>query len=94
LPHHYGIIISSHAKIGKNCTIFQQVTIGDSHSRNSPNEASTIIIGNDVLIGAGAKILGNVVIGDNVRIGANAVVISNIPSNCTAVGVPAHIIKM
>ena len=87
LPHHLnGIIISHYAKIGKNCTIYQQVTIAQDEN----NKAATI--GDNVSIGAGAKIIGNVTIGDNVRIGANAVVIKDVPSDCTAVGVPARII--
>ena len=87
LPHHLnGIIISHYAKIGKNCTIHQQVTIAQDEN----NRAATI--GDNVLIGAGAKIIGDVTIGDNVKIGANAVVVKDIPSNCTAVGVPARII--
>ena len=88
LPHHLnGIIISHYAKIGKNCIIYQQVTIAeDGHQR-----AATI--GDNVSIGAGAKILGNITIGDNVKIGANAVVTKDIPSNCIAVGVPARIIS-
>ena len=87
LPHHLnGIIISHYAKIGKNCTIYQQVTIAQDEN----NMAATI--GDNVIIGAGAKIIGNVKIGDNVKIGANAVVTKDIPSNSTAVGVPARII--
>lgn len=88
LPHHLnGIIISHYAKIGKNCTIYQQVTIAQDEN----NKSATI--GDNVLIGAGAKIIGNITIGDNVKIGANAVVLKDIPSNCTAVGVPARIIN-
>ncbi|MFI3170198.1 MAG: serine acetyltransferase [Faecalibacterium sp.] len=87
LPHHLnGIIVSHHAVIGKNCTIFQQVTIA-----NDENEKSATI-GDHVRIGAGAKIIGDVHIGDNVKIGANAVVVKDIPSNATAVGVPARVI--
>ena len=83
-----GIIISHYAHIGKNCKINQQVTIAEG-----PNKTPAATIGDNCFIGAGAKIIGNVVIGDNVKIGANAVVISDIPSNSTAVGVPARIIK-
>lgn len=87
LPHHLnGIIISHYAKIGKNCTIHQQVTIAQDEN----NESATI--GDNVFIGAGAKIIGKVKIGDNVKIGANAVVVKDIPANATAVGVPARII--
>ena len=84
LPHHLnGIIVSHYAQIGKNCTIFQLVTIAQDEN----NKAATI--GNNVIIGAGAKIIGDITIGDNVKIGANAVVTKDIPSNCTAVGIPA-----
>ena len=87
LPHHLnGIVISHYAKIGKNCTILQQVTIAQDEN----NKAATI--GDNVFIGVGAKIIGDVKIGDNVKIGANAVVVKDIPANSTAVGVPARII--
>ncbi|MBQ4145326.1 MAG: serine acetyltransferase [Clostridia bacterium] len=87
LPHHLnGIIISHYAKIGKNCTIHQQVTIAGG---DGPVSAT---IGDNVYIGAGAKIIGDVHIGDNVKIGANAVVVKDIPANATAVGVPARVI--
>lgn len=89
LPHHLnGIIISHYAKIGKNCTILQQVTISQGENETSAT------IGDNVMIGAGAKIIGNVKIGDNVKIGANAVVTKDIPSNSVAVGVPATVVKI
>ena len=74
---------------GGGCTILQQVTIADDPHK--PNKSATI--GDNVLIGAGARIIGEVKIGNNVKIGANAVVVSDIPDGCTAVGVPAKIIK-
>ncbi len=79
-----GIFISGGAKIGKNCTIFQQVTIGSNTLKGS-KKIGAPIIGDNVYIGAGAKIIGNVVIGDNVRIGANAIVVNDIPDNATVV---------
>ena len=82
-----GIIISHYARIGKKAIILQQVTISEG-----PNKTSATI-GDNCYIGAGAKIIGNVKIGDNVKIGANAVVVTDIPSNCTAVGVPARIVN-
>jgi serine O-acetyltransferase len=79
-----GIFISGGARVGTGCVIFQQVTIGsvtipDSKGRGAPN------IGNNVYIGAGAKIVGNVRVGDNVRVGANAVVHTDIPDNSVVV---------
>ena len=85
LPHGgIGVMIHPNAKIGNNVTIFHQVTLG---IKNQTGEAPTI--GNDVFIGAGAKILGNIKIGDNSVIGANAVVTKDVPPNSTAFGVPA-----
>lgn len=85
LPHHLnGIVISPYAKFGKNVTIFQQVTVGERMGK-APQ------FGDNVYIGAGAKIIGDIKIGNNVRIGANAVVIRNVPDNADAVGVPAKI---
>ena len=81
-----GIIVSHSAKIGKKVIICQQVTV----AQGPPGFPS---IGNNCLIGAGAKILGHVTIGDNVKIGANAVVSQDIPPNTTAVGVPAKIVS-
>jgi serine O-acetyltransferase len=85
--HHFGgIIIHSETVIGECCTIYHGVTLGD---RGGWGGAPCI--GNHVMIGAGAKILGDVTVGDNCRIGANAVVMTSIPPRCLAVGVPAVI---
>lgn len=84
-PHGlYGIFISEHAKIGKNCVIFQKVTIGANTILNSKGYGYPTI-GNNVYIGAGAKIIGNVRIGDNCRIGANTVVTKDMKPNTLAV---------
>ncbi|MCG6201302.1 serine acetyltransferase [Psychromonas antarctica] len=79
-----GVFISGAAKIGINCTIFQQVTIGSITFPDS-QKAGAPVLGNNVYIGAGAKIIGNVIVGDNVRVGANAVVYQNIPNNSIVV---------
>ena len=77
-PHgFYGIFISQRAKVGEGCVIYQQVTI--ILGGGAPT------IGNNCLIGAGAKIIGNVHVGNNVRIGANAIVVDDVPDNCTVV---------
>lgn len=83
LPHPSGIVIHPDARIGPNCLIFQQVTIGTRGEGGAP------VIGGHVDIGAGAKILGPVKIGNHAVIGANAVVMTDAPDNCMAVGIPA-----
>ena len=83
-PHgFYGIFISQRSKIGKGCIIYQQVTIGLNDLPGKRKGAPTI--GDNCLIGAGAKIIGNCQIGNNVRIGANAVITEDVPSNSTVV---------
>ena len=84
-PHSVGIVIHHMSKIGKNCRIYQNVTIGGGRGP---------IIGNNVFIGAGACVLGNVVIGDDCKIGANAVVLTDLPRGATAVGVPANVVRI
>lgn len=93
LPHGpVGIFISNGAKIGKNVVIFQQVTIGSNTLYGSPKIGSPTLEDN-VYIGAGAKIIGNVLIGINCRIGANAVVCCDLAPNCVAVQSPTRIIR-
>lgn len=88
LGHFGGIYIK--AKIGKNCTIAQQVVVG---YRGGFSGGGVPTLGDNVYVGSGAKIIGSVKIGNNVKIGANAVVTTDIPDNCTAVGIPAKIIQ-
>ena len=84
-PHaFYGIFISNAAKIGKGCTIFQGVTIGSNTLLDSKSSGAPVI-GDNVYIGAGAKIIGNVKIGNNVRIGAGCCVTRDVSDNCTVV---------
>ena len=82
-----GIIVFHYASIGKNATINQQVTIAGG------NKDEAVVIGDNVMIGAGAKIIGPCRIGNNVRIGANAVVAKDIPDNCTVVGTMRIIVR-
>lgn len=89
IDHQGGIVISGYSKFGNNCIIRNGVTVGIS----KVGENKAPIFGNNVDIGTGAKILGNIKIGNNVIIGANAVVIKDVPDNSIAVGIPAKIIK-
>lgn len=83
LPHPNGVVIHQRAVIGDDCMIMQQVTIGEIDAGPVP------ILGNNVYVGAGAKILGNVTVGDGAAIGANAVVLKDVPAGWVAVGIPA-----
>jgi len=89
IDHFGGIIISGFAHFGNNCIIRNGVTIG----LKNLDEKAAPVFGNDVNIGAGAKILGAITIGDNVDIGANAVVLQDVPAGSLAVGIPARIIS-
>ena len=86
------IVIHDNCIIGKNVTIMQGVTLGGNIGKLKKGRAAPII-GDNVFIGAGAKILGPVTVGDNCMIGANAVVVKDIPDNSVAVGIPAKVIK-
>lgn len=87
IDHFGGIVISGYAKFGNNCRIRNGVVVG----LKNLNDVAAPVLGNNVDIGTGAKILGSIRIGNNVNIGANAVVISDVPDNSIAVGVPAVI---
>lgn len=87
IEHSGGIVVSGFAKFGDNCRIRNGVVVGLSRVE----DPCAPIFGNNVDIGAGAKVLGPIHIGNNVLIGANAVVLTDVPDNCIAVGVPAVI---
>lgn len=87
--HHFGgIIFHSRVKMGEHCTIYHGVTFGDKGGYGEPPT-----VGNNVLVGTGAKILGDIYIGDNAIIGANAVVLKAVPNDVMVGGVPAKIIR-
>ena len=90
IDHFGGIVISGYAKFGDNCRIRNGVVVG----LKNVNDPCAPEIGDNVDIGAGAKVLGNIKIGNNVVIGANAVVLTDVPDNSIAVGVPAIVKKL
>ncbi len=91
IDHGMGIVIGETAEIGDDCLIYHGVTLGGT-GKDSGKRHPTI--GNNVLIGTGAKVLGPFTVGDNSRIAANSVVLSEIPADSTAVGVPARVVKI
>ena len=90
IDHGMGIVIGETAEIGDDCLIYHGVTLGGTGHDVGKRHPT---IGNNVLIGAGAKVLGPFKVGDNSRIAANSVVLTEIPSDSTAVGIPAKIVK-
>ena len=86
LIHSYGVVINSSVRGGRNVKLEHLVTIG-AEREESP------VLGDDVFLGAGSKIVGGVTIGSNVKIGANAVVVNDIPDGSTAVGIPAKVVS-
>ena len=90
IDHGMGVVIGETAEIGDNCTLYQGVTLGGTGKDVGKRHPT---LGNNVMVGAGAKVLGPFKIGDNTKIAANAVVLEEIPDNCTAVGIPAKIVK-
>jgi serine O-acetyltransferase len=90
LPHTVGTVIGAE-RIGSNCTIMQGVTLGSAEPDLNFTATTRPVIGDDVLIGAGAKVIGRVTVGDHAKIGANAVVLKDVPAHSLAVGVPATV---
>lgn len=91
IDHGMGIVIGETAIIGDNCTIYHGATLGGTG--NEKNKKRHPTTGNNVMVGSGAKILGNIKIGNNVKIGANAIVTKNIPDNTTVIKCNEIIIK-
>ncbi|HOX53931.1 MAG: serine O-acetyltransferase [Candidatus Omnitrophica bacterium] len=90
IDHGLGVVIGETSILGDNITLYQGVTLGGTGKEKGKRHPT---IGNNVVVGAGAKILGNIEVGDNSYVGANAVVIKNVPPNSTVVGVPGRITK-
>jgi len=90
IDHATGVVIGETAEIGDHVSIYQGVTLGGVATEKKKRHPT---IGNNVVIGAGATILGPITVGDNVRVGAGSVVVKSVPPNCTVVGIPAKIVK-
>jgi len=90
IDHGMGVVIGETTIIGDNVTLYQGVTLGGTGKQKTKRHPT---LGNNVVVGAGAKVLGNITIGDNSYIGSNAVVVKDVPANSTIVGVPGRITK-
>ena len=90
IDHGTGVVIGETTEIGDDCILYQGVTLGGTGKDKGKRHPT---LGNNVMVGAGAKVLGPIKIGNNVRIAAGAVVLDEIPDNCTAVGVPARVVR-
>ena len=90
IDHGMGVVIGETAVIGDNCLLYQGVTLGGTGKDKGKRHPT---LGSNVLVGSGAKVLGPFRVGNNVKIAANAVVLNEIPDDCTAVGVPARIVR-
>ena len=91
IDHGMGVVIGETTVIGDNCTIYQNVTLGGTGKDTGKRHPT---LGNNVLVGSGAKVLGPFTVGANARIAAGAVVLREVPPNATAVGVPARIVRL
>ena len=89
IDHGMGVVIGETTVIGDNCHLYQGVTLGGTSTKRAKRHPT---LGNGVVVGAGAKIIGAVNIGDDAKIGAGSVVVTNVPPNATVVGVPGHIV--
>ncbi len=90
IDHGMGVVIGETAVIGNDCTLYHGVTLGGTTWRKGKRHPT---LGDGIVIGAGAKILGPITVGDGARVGSNSVVLKNIPANATVVGIPGHLIS-
>ena len=91
IDHGTGIVIGETAEIGDDCLLYQGVTLGGTGKDVGKRHPT---LGNNVMVGSGAKVLGPFKVGDNARIAANAVVLREVPANATVVGVPGHVVRL
>src|SRR6266542_1051044 len=90
IDHGMGVVIGETAEIGDDCTLYHGVTLGGTSWRKKEKRHPTL--GRNVVVGAGAKILGPILVGDDAKVGSNAVVVRDVPAGATAVGIPARIV--
>jgi serine O-acetyltransferase len=91
IDHGMGVVIGETSEIGDNVTMYQGVTLGGTSLQKAKRHPT---IGNNVVVGVGAKLIGNITIGDNTKIGAGSVVVNSVPANATVVGVPGRVIAV
>ena len=89
IDHGMGVVIGETAEIGNNCHFYQGVTLGGTSTKRTKRHPT---LGDNVVVGAGAKLIGAISVGNNVRIGAGSVVVTNVPDNASVVGVPGHVV--
>jgi serine O-acetyltransferase len=89
IDHGMGVVIGETTVIGENVHLFQGVTLGGTSTRRAKRHPT---LGDNVVVGAGAKVIGDVTVGENAKIGAGSVVVTNVPPNATVVGVPGHVV--
>lgn len=90
IDHAMGVIIGETTIIGDDCTLYQGVTLGGTGNETGKRHPT---LGNNVIVGVGAAVLGNITVGDNSKIGGGAVAVKDVPPNCTVVGIPGRIVK-
>lgn len=91
IDHGMGVVIGETSEIGRNVTLYQGVTLGGTGKQKGKRHPT---LGDHVVIGANATVLGNIKLGNNVKVGAGSVVVTSVPDNCTVVGVPAEIVRI
>ena len=90
IDHGSGVVIGETAEVGDDCIIYHGATLGGTGKEKGKRHPT---LGNNVMVGSGAKVLGNIYIGNNCKIGANSVVLKSVPDNCTVVGIPAKVVE-
>jgi len=89
IDHGMGVVIGETAEIGDNCSLFQGVTLGGTSTKRTKRHPT---LGDNVVVGAGASLVGAIRVGENARIGAGSVVVTSVPDNATVIGVPGHVV--